>query len=265
MTLSLSALVRALLLSIPLIALSVDGAHALQATVRWADTSSRESGFQIERRVSTAKVYAPIGGTAANITSFVDPNLLASTTYCYHVRAYNTGGTSAYSTEVCVTTPVQKVRLSASLLGNGTLTASPAGINCPTACTADYAAGTQVTLTPRAGSGATFAGWGGACTGQGPTCVLTMAATTNVTATFAVVPSQMRLTWADTSSRESGFKIERKVGTTGTYAEIALTAANITSFSDPELLASTTYCYRVRAYNTGGTSAYSNEMCGTTR
>ena len=77
--------------------------------------------------------------------------------------------------------------------------------------------------------------------------------------------SQATLHWTDMATNESGFKVERKVGTTGTYAQIALTAANIGSFVDPSLSASTTYCYRVRAYNTGGNSGYSNEMCGTTR
>jgi titin len=265
MTLSPSTFVRACLFSIPLFALSVDGAFASRAAVQWADTATSESGFKIERKVSPTGAYAQIALTAANIVSFVDSNLSASTTYCYRVRAYNSAGNSSYSNEVCVQTPVQKFRLSASLMGNGTLTGTPAGINCPTDCTEDYGAGTQVTLTPSAGSGARFASWGGACTGQGSTCVVTMAATQNVTATFqAAPPPQITLTWADTTASESGFKIERKVST-GTYSQIALTAANIVSFVDPNLSASTTYCYRVRAYNTGGNSGYTNEMCGTTR
>jgi hypothetical protein len=265
MQLSLSPLVRSFLATTTLLAFSVTGALASQGTVKWTDTATTESGFKIERKVSPSGPYVQIAVTAANIGSFVDPTLVASTIYCYRVRAYNTGGDSAYSNEVCVTTPVATFRLSASLLGNGTLTGSPVGINCPTACTADYAAGTLVTLTPKPGSGAKFASWGGECTGQGSTCVVTMTATKNVAATFQVAPSQIQLTWADASTRESGFRIERKVSTTGTYAEIALTAANIVTFVDPTLLASTTYCYRVRAYNTGGNSGYSNEMCGTTR
>jgi len=92
-----------------------------------------------------------------------------------------------------------------------------------------------------------------------------MLATKNVAAIFQAAPPQITLTWADTATTESGFKIERKVSTTGTYSQIALTAANIVSFVDPNLSASTTYCYRVRAYNTDGNSGYTNEMCGTTR
>jgi hypothetical protein len=122
----------------------------------------------------------------------VNPNLAANTTYCYRLRAYNSAGNSAYSSEVCVTTPVTTFRLSASLLGNGTLTGTPAGLNCPTDCTQDYAAGTPVTLTPRAGSGARFVSWGGACRGQGSTCVVTLTAIKNVTATFQAVLTSTR-------------------------------------------------------------------------
>jgi predicted phage tail protein len=265
MKFSSSLSIRAFLFSSILIALSVDGAFASQAVVQWADTTASESGFKIERKVSTTGTYSQIALTAANIISFVDPNLSASTTYCYRVRAYNSAGNSSYSNEVCVNTSVQKFGLSASLIGRGTLIGNPAGINCPTDCTENYVAGTQVTLTPSPLSGAKFASWGGDCTGQGSTCVLTMLATKNVAAIFQAAPPQITLTWADTATTESGFKIERKVSTTGTYSQIALTAANIISFVDPNLSASTTYCYRVRAYNTDGNSGYTNEMCGTTR
>ena len=67
--------------------------------------------------------------------------------------------------------------------GTGALTSSPAGINCGTACSAAYASGTAVTLTAEPGSGSSFAGWSGACSGTG-TCTVTMSAARSVTATF---------------------------------------------------------------------------------
>ena len=39
---------------------------------------------------------------------------------------------------------------------------------------------------------------------------------------------------------------------------------NTASYTDVNLPNGTTYCYRVRAYNAGGTSGYSNEQCATT-
>ena len=76
--------------------------------------------------------------------------------------------------------------------------------------------------------------------------------------------SQINLSWTDNSGGETGFRIERKTGTGGTYSEIATPSANTTTYSDTGLSASTTYYYRVRAYNASGNSTYSSETSATT-
>jgi hypothetical protein len=63
------------------------------------------------------------------------------------------------------------------------------------------------------------------------------------------------VTWADASSNETGFKIERSTNN-GTYTQISTTTANVTSYSDTSASADTTYSYRVRAYNSAGNSSY---------
>jgi uncharacterized repeat protein (TIGR02543 family) len=70
----------------------------------------------------------------------------------------------------------------------GTVTSSPAGIDCGTDCTETYASVTGVTLTAHPDAGAVFAGWSGACTGSAPTCTLTMDRSRSVTATFTTRP-----------------------------------------------------------------------------
>ncbi|HEY3579821.1 MAG TPA: Ig-like domain-containing protein, partial [Pyrinomonadaceae bacterium] len=80
----------------------------------------------------------------------------------------------------------------------------------------------------------------------------------------AVSTSQINLAWTNNSFNESGFKIERKTGTSGTYSEITTTAAGIMSFNDTGRQPSTQYFYRVRATNLGGDSAYSNEASAMT-
>ena len=68
--------------------------------------------------------------------------------------------------------------------GTGTVTSSPAGINCGADCTELFDHGSMIMLAAAAGPNATFAGWsGGGCTGVG-SCVVTMTAATTVTATF---------------------------------------------------------------------------------
>src|SRR2546428_97530 len=46
-------------------------------------------------------------------------------------------------------------------IGNGTVTSSPAGIDCGATCSAAYDSGTVVTLTATPASGSTFTGWSG--------------------------------------------------------------------------------------------------------
>lgn len=72
---------------------------------------------------------------------------------------------------------------------NGTVTSSPAGIDCPGTCSNDFDAGESVTLTASASPGSIFTGWsGGGCSGTGP-CALVMNSDQTVTATFAAAPS----------------------------------------------------------------------------
>ena len=76
--------------------------------------------------------------------------------------------------------------------------------------------------------------------------------------------SRIGLAWVDNSSSETGFAIERKTGSSGTYAQIATVTSNTTRYDDGDLHSSTKYCYRVRAYSAGGNSAYSNEASAMT-
>lgn len=89
-------------------------------------------------------------------------------------------------------------------------------------------------------------------------------APSNLLAT-AASSSSIDLTWADNSSNESGFHIESCAGAGCTnFAQIGQAGANVISFSNTGLNASTTYTYRVRAFNAGGESAYSNSAEATT-
>jgi phospholipase C len=66
---------------------------------------------------------------------------------------------------------------------SGTVTSNPAGISCPSTCSASFNSGTVVQLTASPAAGAFFAGWSGACSGTA-TCSLTLNADASVTATF---------------------------------------------------------------------------------
>lgn len=69
----------------------------------------------------------------------------------------------------------------------GSVSSSPAGVECGATCEGTYKHGTEVTLDAEPGLIAAFIEWGGACTGT--TCTFTMTGDTTVNATFDLEPT----------------------------------------------------------------------------
>jgi len=66
----------------------------------------------------------------------------------------------------------------------GTVTSSPAAINCGGTCSADFNSGTVVILTARPAFLSVFSGWSGCDSASGNTCTVAMGASRTVTAHF---------------------------------------------------------------------------------
>jgi len=97
---------------------------------------------------------------------------------------------------------------------------------------------------------------------NGSTAVVPLAPT-NLTATV-ISDTQVNLVWTDNSTNEAGYKVQRKISG-GNFADIASTGVDMNTHNDLNLTASTTYTYRVYAYNAAGNSLqYSNEVTVTT-
>ncbi len=94
------------------------------------------------------------------------------------------------------------------------------------------------------------------------TLPLPPAAPTGLTVTVAA-SRQLNLSWTDHSSTETAVTVWRRSGAGG-YARIAVLPPNATHFGDAGLSPNTIYFYRVRAINSGGASAWSNEAAGKT-
>ena len=102
--------------------------------------------------------------------------------------------------------------------GSGTVSSSPAGINCPSVCSANFSSGQSVTLSAAANSGSTFTGWSGACSGTG-TCPITMNSAQAVTATFSAVAGTPIVTLSAASLSFGG----QLLGTTSNSKNVTLT------------------------------------------
>ena len=182
--------------------LAATATSSSQINLTWTDVSDNETGFILERCTGAGcSTFTQIAALGANVTSYTNTNLAASTSYSYRLQAYNDGGNSDYGSTASTVTQ-----------------AAPA----------------------------------------------LPAAPTNLAAA-AVSKNQINLTWIDNAANETGFYLERCKGSTCTnFVQIAVLGANITSFSNTGLTANTTYRFRIRAYNTNGTSVYSNIATATT-
>jgi hypothetical protein len=70
----------------------------------WVDNSNNETGFLIERSLDNV-LFSVVASTTAGITSYNNFGVASGATYYYKVRAFNTGGFSAYSNTTSVTIP----------------------------------------------------------------------------------------------------------------------------------------------------------------
>lgn len=70
-------------------------------------------------------------------------------------------------------------------------------------------------------------------------------------------PTSITLNWNDNSNNETGFKIERKIGS-GNFILIDSVGANVTTYTDNSISDTGLYYYRVYAFNSNAVSGYSN-------
>jgi hypothetical protein len=95
----------------------------------------------------------------------------------------------ARSVTATFTLKTETLNVSKSGTGTGSVTSSPAGIDCGATCPAGFDYGTVVGLTATPDAGSMFVGWTGDCTGTGA-CNVTLDQARAVTATFTAVAHQ---------------------------------------------------------------------------
>ena len=262
-----------------------------QINLSWTDNASNETGFKIERKTGAGGTYAQIGTVGANLTTYNDTGLTDGTTYFYRVRATNAVGDSAYSSETSATTlvapPAAPNGLAATAISSSQINLSWTDVSNETGYKIERKTGSGGTYSQVGTVGANVTTYsdtglivnttyyyriratntGGDSPYSNEANATTLngipAAPTSLGA-VAFSISQIDLSWTDNSPNESGFKIERKTGSGGSYAEIATVGADVTTYSDTGLTEGTNYFYRVRATNAVGDSAYSNEANATT-
>ncbi len=260
----------------------------------WQDNSNNEDGFKIERKTGAGS-FVQIDQVGPNQTTYSNTGLTASTTYTYRVRAFNSAGNSGYSNEASATTlsipqpPAAPSNLAATAVSSSQINLTwqdnsnnedgfkierktgagsfvqidQVGPNQTTYSNTGLTASTTYTYRVRAFNSAGNSGYSNEASATTLSIPQPPVTPSNLAAT-AVSSSRIDLSWQDNSNNEDGFKIERKTSA-GSFVQIDQVGPNQTTYSNTGLTASTTYTYRVRAFNSEGNSGYSNENSATTQ
>jgi FtsP/CotA-like multicopper oxidase with cupredoxin domain len=230
-------------------------------------------------------------------TSYTDTTVLPNTAYRYVIFAYNAAGDSPVSNAIEVTTPLavpaQPTGLTATAMG-------PARVDLAWDAAADDFDGYRLERSSDGGASwpAAFDGLDPGSTGTSdatvaenttyqyrlfaynaagdspPSDVATVTTSMNppadptgLTAVAHKVGGvlQVDLAWEDHAANEEGYYVERSPdGADWTQVAVCPPMPGAGAWPDTTVAPETTYHYRVRAFNSGGPSGYSNEAVATT-
>jgi phospholipase C len=125
-------------------------------------------------------------GTSVALTAKPSTNYTFSgwTGACSGTASCSVTMTSSQTVGAKFSTTTYPLSVTAPASGTGTVTSSPAGINCPGNCASNFDSGTKVTLTATPAANYSFAGWTGACSGAAG-CSVDMNGAKTVGATFS--------------------------------------------------------------------------------
>ena len=263
-------------------------------TANWNSVSGA-TGYRLD--ISTSSTFASfVGGYQdLDILNFLNRTVLGltgNTTYYYRVRAYNTGGASGNSGTITVVTlpaapsaPTANAATSVTTSGfvaNWSSVSGATGYRLDISTSSTFASfisgyqdldvGNVASKSVSALSAGTTYYYrvrayntGGTGGNSGTITVATLpnppsAPTAN--AATSVTSSGFTANWSSASGA-TGYRLD--VSTSSTFASFVsgyqdLDVGNVMNRSVSGLNASTTYYYRVRAYNTGGTSGYSGTI-----
>jgi uncharacterized protein len=249
--------------------------------VRWQDTSSKETGFRVER--STTGPGGPFDvrtTTGSNVTRYTDGGLAAGMQYCYRIAAISRSGTSGFSNTACAITPAQpgaptnaiaKPQNSTAVVvawsGSGNedgfrleRAAGPAGpwesagtTGRDVTALVDMARSSEVPVCYRV---IAFNAYG--VSAPSNVACTTPPAAPQALAALSIDASSIVLSWTDQSAAESGYYVQRALDQNGPFGTVANLSANASRYVDSGLASNAMYWYRVRATKDGGFSDFSN-------
>ncbi|HQY88869.1 MAG TPA: fibronectin type III domain-containing protein, partial [Tepidisphaeraceae bacterium] len=277
---------------------SVNPSSAGNVLTWTANTEGNLDGYSIYRSTTSNGTYQLLNAEPTSLTTFTDTTALVGQQYFYRVRAIDLHGTeSVVGTTVNTTRTTDNVAPSAptyptaigstngitlnwldnsepdlagynvfrSSSSNGTYTQLNEDIltsstyldtTAPLGTTSYYRI-VAIDLTGNVSASAQTSA-------MRPANPNVPVAPSNLLAS-AVTSSSINLSWADNSSNETSFILERRTIASNTFETLVTLPADTTSYNNTGLSEDTTYIYRIRAINSSGTSVFSNEVTATTQ
>jgi titin len=261
-------------------------ANPTSIQLSWTDNNSDEEGFRVQRWDSASAVYSDVATPPVNSTTYSDTGLTPGLRYIYQVLAFNAGSDSRVSNKAQVTLPPASPQpLNAILETRFRALLTWANVAGETSYRLERSVDSGVfTLRANLGANVTLFRDPGLLAGKQYTYRLSAinagGTSTSVTTSINTPPdpptaptglaagtvtaTSVGLSWTDTSNSETEFRIYRWDQTSGVYAVIQTTAANVTSYVDTSVVTSTRYVYYVTASNGTGSSSGSNKVSVTT-
>ena len=264
-------------------------ASSSRIDVSWSDNSSNESGFYVYQSVDGTN-FSQVGSTAAGVRTYSAQNLQSQKTYYYRVRSYNTAGSSTDSNTASATTsataPSAPSNTAATAMSSSRIDVSWSDnssnesgfyvyqsvdgtnfsqIGSTAADVRTYSAQnlqSEKMYYYRVRSYNSTGSSADSNTASATTSGTVPGVPSNTTAT-AASSSRIDVSWTDNSSNESGFYVYQSLDGSN-FSQVGSTAADVSTYVAQNLQSEKTYYYRVRSYNSTGSSADSNTASATT-
>jgi len=256
-----------------------------QIDLTWDSDADNKEGLYLERK-KAGDDFQQIAIIEANQNSYNDTGLEEYTTYTYRIYAYKGNSISEYSNEVTVTTlkkipnvpnnlnatPIAQTQMRLTWTDNayneegfhlerkksGESFQPVADITDDETTYTDTRLQADMTYTYRIRAYNSRGNSEYSNEATATTLKFPPKAPTHLVA-IGVESNQINLFWIDNATNEDRFIIERKIDG-GNYQAIQTIPANTTIYNDTGLDAQTIYHYRIKSFNNGGSSEYSNEV-----
>ncbi|MFA6546102.1 MAG: fibronectin type III domain-containing protein, partial [Limisphaerales bacterium] len=264
--------------------LSAATTNSDSVVLNWTDRSLEES-FTLQQRPSGASNWTDIATPGRNVTQQTVTGLSPETAYEFRIKADTAGVSSPWSSTLPVTTPAappttpflntpaataESVALSWSNPGYETaiILERSTGSTSSWTVLATLAADTTVFADTDVVSQTSYYYRVKSRNGVGDSAYSIIRSVVVPAPQPPAAPdglvaktlsaSSLLVSWSDVAS-ETGYQLERRTESTNSWQLAASLSANTTSYTDASLVQGTQYWYRVRAFNTNGSSLFSIE------